>query len=170
MYWVKKYFTDPASHRAALYEVITVALFSIAPFVVSYFVISAKRTDGSFMSLEELFGRGQIYLIGYGIFGTIFWLAFLKGDRPRHGARALLGAIATLAIIPIVGFLGVDATFSTILNPQIVGLGYWFYAVLLLINYLLLFYMNIAPPEPSEVMARETGSMRARYKEMRKNG
>lgn len=170
MYWVKKYFSDLDAHGAAIYEVLVVTLFSIAPFFVSYFVISAKRLDGSFLSFDELFGRGQLYLLGYGIFGTIFWLAFLKSDRPRHNARAFLGAIATLAIIPIIGFLGVDATFSTVLNPNIVSLGYWFYGALLLVHYLLLFYLNVEPPEPNEIISREASSMRDRYKELRKNG
>ncbi len=170
IYWIKKYFSDPDAHWSALYEVFIVALFSISPFVVSYFVLSAKRTDGSFSSLDDIVGRGQVYLLGYGIFGTIFWLAFLKGDRPRHGARAFLGAVATLSMIPIVGFLGVDATFSTILNTQIVAFGFWFYSGLLIIYYLLLFYMNITPPGPNEIIGREADSMRDRYEELRKNG
>ncbi len=166
IYWIKKYFSHPDGHIQALYEVIMIALFSLAPFAITFFVRSAEHKDGVQVPFEEIVGRGQLYLLAYGVFGTIFWLAFLKSDKPRHGARAFLGGVATILILPVIGFLGVDPTFSAMLNSNIVRLGYWFYAILLTINYLLLFYMHIDPPEPSEVLDREAGSMRRQYEEL----
>ena len=116
IYWIKKYFSHCDIHLQAAYEVIMVSVFSLAPFAIALFVRSASLTEGDILTLEDIVGRGQIYLLAYGIFGTVFWLAFLKSDRPRHGARALLGAIATIAVLPIIGFIGVDPTFSTVLN------------------------------------------------------
>lgn len=167
MYWIRKYFSEPAAHFQAIYEVIVTAIFSLLPFVVSIMVASARKTDGSFVDLVPMLGRGQLYLISYSVFGTVFWLAFLKSDSPRHSARAFIGLAATISIFPVVGFLGVDATFSTILNPTIINAGYYFYGFLLLANYLLLFYMNVKPPEPLEVLGREAGAMRERYEELR---
>lgn len=166
IYWFRKYFSEPKAHGAAIYEVAVTALFSLAPFLITYFIESAKRPDGSFIEMGKIVGRGQLYLLVYGVFGAIVWLAFMKGDRPRHDARAFLGLIATILMMPIVGYLGVDPTFSTVLNPNIVNWGYWFYGVFLVLNYLLLFYMNVNPPEPSEVLQREADDMRDRYKEL----
>lgn len=166
IYWIKKYFTNGPVHAHAVYEVLMTSLFSLSPFIITYFVGSAKRMDGSFVSLSEIVGRGQLYLLAYGIFGTVFWLAFLKSDRPRHGARAFLGGIATLLIIPVIGFFGVDPTFSTVLNPSVVHMGYYFYFGLLFLNYLIIFYLSIDPPEPGDIFSRETSEMAQKYKEL----
>lgn len=166
IYWIKQYFTRPREHFQAFYEVFMIALFSVAPFVITYFVRSAGKPPGSAIPFDDIVGRGQIYLLAYSVFGTVVWLAFLKADVPRHGARAFLGVICILLIFPVVGFLGVDPTFSTIINSDIVKLSYLFYCGFLLINYLILFYINIDPPEPSEILTRETGSMRRQYEEL----
>lgn len=165
IYWIGKYFSDLRSHFDAIYEVFVTAVFSLVPFFVAIFVAEAKNNAAS-SSLDDLLGRGQLYLLAYGIYGTIFWLAFVKGDRPRHGARIFLGLISTLLILPVIGFLGVDPTFSTVLNSSLVNAGYWLYALFLFINYLLLFYLNVDPPEPAEVFNREAKAMQKRYKEL----
>jgi hypothetical protein len=167
IYWIKKYFSAPKAHMVAIYEVFITAAFGLAPFLVTFFAESAKLPDGIFFPIDNLVGRGQLYLLSYGLFGTLFWLAFIKNDYPRHGARVFLGAFATLTIFPAIGYIGVDPTFSTVTNRSIVTAGYWIYAGLLVINYLLLFYMHIEPPEPSDVLGRGTVDMRHRYEEMR---
>jgi NADH:ubiquinone oxidoreductase subunit 5 (subunit L)/multisubunit Na+/H+ antiporter MnhA subunit len=164
IYWAKKYFTDPSAHFEAAYEVFVVFAFSLAPFFVAYFINASRLSNSS--TFEDLFGRGQIYLLAYALFGTIFWLAFLKSGRPRHGARVFLGFLATLLVFPLVGFLGVDPTFSTVINSSVVRFGFILYAILLTIYYLLLFYMDVQPPEPREIFIREVSEMRVRYEEM----
>lgn len=170
IYWIKMYFTDAKGHARALYEVLVLFAFSVLPFFITAMVRSAKNPDGSFASMTDLFSRGQAYLLAYALFGSIFWLAFLKPDKPRHGARAFLGLIAVLALLPVVGFLGIDPTFSTILNKSMITASYVIYASLLFIRYLLLFYMNIAPPAAAEIFDRESSDMRNRYKEFRQHG
>ncbi len=166
IYWLLKLGTDPRSHKAALYEVFITAVFSLAPFIITYFVESARHSDSTFLPISSLVGRGQLFLLSYGVYGTVFWLSFLKDDKPRHGARAFLGAIATIIILPVIGFLGVDPTFSSVLNPNVVEWSYWMYGLLLALNYLLLFYSNIDPPEPGSVLDREAKGMRDSYRAM----
>jgi predicted permease len=168
IYWIKKYFSAPRAHWTAFYEVAITAAFALAPFLVTYFVESAKLPDGKFFNVDNLVGRGQLYLLSYGLFGSLFWLAFMKDDKPRHGARVFLGLCATLAMLPAIGYIGVDPTFSSVANRYIVNFGYILYFILLFINYLLLFYMNISPPEPQDILDRETLNMRQRYEEMRR--
>jgi hypothetical protein len=96
---------------------------------------------------KSIVDRGQFFLLTYAIFGTIFWLAFVRWDRPRHNARVLFGLIATIAIIPIVAYLGVDPTFQSVINPDIVRAGYWYYGGFMVIHYLLLFYSDVSPPD-----------------------
>jgi hypothetical protein len=169
IYWLKKFFSNPNMHRDAIYEVIMTAAFSLAPFMIAFFVRYGRSESRTVPTLDDLLGRGQLYLLSYGIFGAIFWLAFLRPDKPRHGARALLGALATLAIMPVIGFIGVDPTFSTVLNKDVVTFSYWTYGVLLFMNYLLIFYMDIPPPEPRDVLERETNEMRKAYEEIKTN-
>lgn len=164
MYWIKKYFSAPLNHWRSAYEVFVTTAFSLAPFLVVYFVHAAQKDAvDSGSALGDLFGRGQIFILSYGVFGTIFWLAFIRPDRPRHEARVTLGLFATLAILPVIGFIGVDPTFSTIINYTVMKIGYGLYVFLLITNYLLLFYMHIDPPTASDIFSRETKTMRERY-------
>ena len=165
MYWIGKFFTDRKGHGAALYEVIVTTAFSLGPFLITYFTESAKRTDGSFLPIADIVGRGQLYLLSYGLFGTVFWLAFLKDGKHSQGARGFLGLFGTFAMLPIVGFMGVDPTFSHVLNPFLVSLSVTLYAVFIVLNYLLLFYQNISPPTPTETFDREKSEMATQYRE-----
>jgi hypothetical protein len=169
IYWVKKLGSDWPGHGRALYEAGVLFAFSIAPFVITLLVRSAKLPNGASISFGSFFERGQLYLLAYALSGSIVWLAFLKPDKPRHGARAFLGLIGLLVLLPVIALIGVDPTFSTILNRDIIWWSYATYITLLIIRYLLTFYMNIEPPAPSEVFAREGSKMRSQYEEL-KNG
>jgi hypothetical protein len=67
-------------------------------------------------------------------------------------------------VLPIVGFLGVDPTFSTVANRQTVVWGYYFYASMLLINYLLLFYMDKQPPTVRDILRRGSDQLADDYR------
>lgn len=163
MYWLKKYFSQPKAHLRALVEVLIVFLFSLLPYCVTAFVRAAKTQSDAKFQLDELFSRGQIYLLAYAIFGTIFWLSFVRWDRPRHDARIFLGVIAFFLVVPIIGFIGVDPTFSTVINSKVVELGYWFYFAFLCIYYLLIFYSDISPPDPQDIFKRGTRQLDQKY-------
>lgn len=163
MYCVKKYFSQPGAHLRALVEVVIVFLFSLLPYYVTAFVRAANTESGAKVQLDELFSRGQIYLLAYAIFGTIFWLSFVRWDRPRHDARIFLGVIAFFLVVPIIGFIGVDPTFSTVINDNVVRWGYWFYFAFLIIHYLLIFYSDILPPDPQEIFERGTRELDRDY-------
>lgn len=166
MYWLKQLFAHGHAHRNAFCEVFCVCLFSLAPLGVSLVVQNAKVANGGVSiepALSLLFGKGQMYLMGYALFGTIFWLAFWSGDKEPHAARRFLGTLALFAIFPIVGVFGVDPTFSSVANPAVVELGYYFYGAFALIYYLLLFYVSIDPPTPIDVFQSETADLIAQY-------
>lgn len=159
MYWIRQLFSHWDAHRRAFWEVSCVCLFSLGPLGASLFVQNAQAVDGVnsvIPTLNMLFGKGQMYLMGYALFGTVFWLAFWSGDKEPHVARRTLGSLAILAIFPVVAWFGVDPTFSTVANPKIVQLGYYFYAAFAVIYYLLLFYVAIDPPSPADVFEDET--------------
>lgn len=166
IYWVKKFFSQSETHAKAFAEVFVTVVFSLAPLVTAVLIPSIKRADGSFIPLDEVVGRGQVFLLSYGLYGTIFWLAFANGDYPRHTARIVLGTLATIAIIPVISVSGVDPTFSTVLNPSVIRASYWLYGSFIVLNYLLLVYMRIEPPEPREVYKREARTMQDQYRGM----
>ena len=148
---------------AALTEVGLTALFTLSPFLIAYFVRSAQEPTSIGDTFSDLFGRGQLYLLAYGIFGTIFWLAFVRWDQPRHGVRIFLGSVTTLMVLPIIGFIGVDPTFSTVANKATVRWGYYFYVAMLTMNYLLLFFMDKTPPTVKEIFERESSDLADEY-------
>lgn len=170
MYWVRKYFTDPNSHFWAILEVIVTTAFALLPLLTSFFVEAARRADGSIPDLADALSKGQLYLLAVGVYGTVFWLAFLRNDKPRHDARVLIGALASLATFPLIGFIGVDPSFSTVLSPVVVKASYFLYGALLISHYLLLFFVNIEPPPPKEVFSREADQIRRDYEEFKANG
>lgn len=166
MYWFKQLFSHRSAHWNAFCEVFCVCLFSLAPLGVSLFVQNTKAANGLSSiepTLSLLFGKGQMYLMGYALFGTIFWLAFWSGDKEPHKARRFLGTLAFLAILPIFAGFGVDPTFSSVVNPTAVVWGYYFYGAFAAIYYLLLFYVSIDPPTPVDVFKSETDDLIAEY-------
>jgi len=97
LYWIGKFFSDFRAHGRALAEVATVAIWSIVLCVGPYI----RKLSQSANPISDLvFERGQLFLLTYGIFGSVFYLAFIKGDS--HGAKKLLGFVALLLVIPIV--------------------------------------------------------------------
>jgi hypothetical protein len=131
--------------------------------MIAYFVRSSRGPASISETFTELFGRGQLYLLAYGIFGTVFWLAFVRWDQPRHGVRIFLGSVATMMVLPIIGFIGVDPTFSTVANKTTIAWGYYFYGGMLIVNYLLLFYMDKQPPTVRDILKRGSQQLAGDY-------
>lgn len=164
IYWLKKLGSDWPQHGRSFYEAVVLFTFSLAPFFITIFVRSSKASPGQEPALSSFFERGQLYLLAYALAGSIVWLGFLRPDKPRHNARAFLGFLGLVVLLPVIGFIGVDPSFSTILNPRVIGLSYIVYATLLVIRYLLTFYINIEPPAPADVFEREREKMADRYR------
>ena len=162
-YWIKQYFTRPETHLWAAIEVLITFALGLMPFIVAYLKTSTANEGGELTEFWTLLNRGQLYLLTYGLFGPILWLAFIKPDVARHNARAILGLIALFAIFPVVGFLGIDPSFSTIQNERIVSYSYLFYAAFLFLNYLLVFYCTIEPPTAEETLNKGSRSMKDMY-------
>ncbi|MFG6637933.1 hypothetical protein ACGYJ8_18595 [Sulfitobacter sp. 1A12126] len=170
MYWLKQIFTRPKTHLWALIEVLITLVMAILPFL-TYYAISAAQNEGA--EASDFWGfvdRGQLFLLSYGLFGPVIWLSFVKPDVARHDARILLGVISILIVFPVVGFMGVDPTFSTVQNETIVSISYWFYGVFLFVNYLLIFYCTIEPPTAEDSLSKGSKSMKDRYDEEYGNG
>lgn len=171
MYWLKQLFSHREAHWNAFCEVACVCIFSLAPLAVSLFVQNSQAQDG-IIKIEPtwylLFGKGQMYLMGYGLFGTIFWLAFWSGDKEPHKARRFLGSLAILGILPIFAGFGVDPTFSSVNNPTIITFSYCFYGLFAAIYYLLVFYVAIEPPTPTSVFSDGVKDLVAGYEGLKK--
>lgn len=163
MYWLRQLFSRPSVHFWSIAEVLLTFILAVSPFAVTFLVLSAKNAGNEFLDVSSLVARGQLYLLAYGLLGPVLWLAFVKPDVPRHNARVFLGIVAIIALIPVVGFLGVDPTFSTIQNEMIVRWSYWYYAFFLFVNYLLIFFCNILPPDADQSLDRGSAAMRDRY-------
>lgn len=169
MYWLGKFFSNGAAHWNAAQEVFIVVFFSFIPFFSHYFFSDARAVTTGADPTEvagQLFGKGQIYLMAFALYGTIFWLAIVRGDRPRHGFRILIGTLATLMIFPIVGFFGPDPTFSETMNNSAVWRSYYYYAGYAFLYYLAIFYLEIEPPSPEDVLKAEGSQIQQKYRKL----
>lgn len=165
MYWIRKFFSKPKVHKAALVEVLLCAAFSILPFLTAYLVQMARNPMENAPALGAFLEKGQFFLLAYGVFGTLIWLAFVRGDRPRHDARVFLGLLSLFVVFPLLSFMGVDYTFESIRNERIIDSGYLIYLLVLTLNYLLLFYINIDPPEAGSSLREGADRMKEKYSE-----
>lgn len=162
MYWIKKFFSDPESHGRSFIEVSVVAAFSLL-----FVSLPGFRDLGANENISniEFFTIAQILALTYAQYGSIFWLAFIRGDKPRHSPRAALGLVATLLIIPIVPYLSFDPQFQSVTAEGAKTVSFALYSVYLIINYLLLFYLNVEPPSPEKSLSKGASSLREKYEE-----
>lgn len=171
IYWIKKFFSNAPAHRSAFFEVLVVMVFTLIPSLITFSsklshqaaAAVANHSVSAAMAAKtprpSLLTSSEMFLLAYGIYGTVFWLSFGRADKQRHDARIALGAIATLLTFLIVGFMGIDPTFSRGLSSEISRYGPHFYLAMNFIYYLLLFYLHIEPPSPRDVLHREADRM-----------
>lgn len=164
MYWIKKFFSDPAGHGLALVEVLIVSIFSLL-----FVSLPALRALGANVPIDgvKFFSAGQILALIYGQFGTIIWLSFVKWDWPRHTVRIFIGILGLLIVIPIIPYISFDPEFKTLTNPEALKISLIVYFIFLVLNYCLLFYLRIVPPSAETTLQRESRDMRDRYREMK---
>jgi cytochrome bd-type quinol oxidase subunit 2 len=162
IYWLGKFFSDPKAHWRAFCEVAVVTVFSLAAYVGTYL----KHNSTTDIIAGNLMDRGQIFLLIYSLFGTLFYLAFIHVDKPSNGPKKFFGFWITLIILFVV-FLGdFDASFSHVVNKDITRWGFIAYGFYLFSYYALLFYQELAPPDPTEVIDRDTKDMADRAREL----
>lgn len=165
MYWLRQFFTRGGLHLRALTEVIVTTLFSLVPFVVPAFINMAKADGWDASVLEPLMGKGQLFLLSYGLFGSIFWLSVVQNETARHNARIFVGFITTILMLIVVGYSGFDPTFTNVVNQSVIRASYIFYPVVVFLYYLSIFYSRIDPPNAGDTLKRETNSMRTKFEE-----
>lgn len=169
IYWIKQFFTRPGTHLNALSEVIVTAIISLVPLFVTAVVFNYKNANvfDFTAGVEGAVGGGQLFLYAYALLGTIFWLAFMKWNRPMNAPRRIIGFMAVIAAFFIVSLLGLDPTISNAKNSLILQASYWTYGGFLIAHYLLLFYVDIEPPTAEESLAVSTKDLVGKYKRMK---
>lgn len=165
-YWIRQFFSRAATHRLAIAEVGITAIVSLAPLLITALVYNYQR-DGGFdliQGVKQAIGGGQLYLYAYALFGTVIWLSFMRWDKPMNGPRRFLGFVSVIIALLIVAMLGVDPTISNAKNAVIIMSSYWVYGGFIVIHYLLLFFVNIDPPDAGEAIAAGSATLIKRYK------
>lgn len=165
MYWIKKFFSDGKAHWQAFSEVVIVAAFTFALYIGSFLKNNAQHEHtmkGNFLE------RGEIFLLIYSLFGTLFYLAFIHVGKPSNGPKKFFGFLITLTIIPVVLLSGFDPTFRSIVNYDINFIGYVVFAFFLFSYYALLFYQELAPPDPEKVLEDGARNMANKARELNK--
>ena len=164
IYWIKKFFSDPEAHWRALWEVFTVTAFTFALYIGSFLKANASAET---LTRQNILDRGEIFLLIYALFGTLFYLAFIHIGKPANGPKKLFGLLVSLSIIPIVLMSGFDPSFKFIVNERINNAGYYVYALFLFSYYALLFYQELEPPDPDRVLEDGARAMAKKVRGLR---
>lgn len=168
IYWIKQFFTRPMTHWKALLEVTVTAIISLVPLLITAVIFNYKN-EGVFdfySGVRGAIGGGQLFLYAYALLGTIFWLAFMKFDRPMNAPRRAIGFLTFITALFIVSMLGLDPTISNAKNHFILESSYWTYSAFLIAHYLLLFFVEIDPPPVNESIASSTQELMGKYERM----
>lgn len=165
-YWIRKFFSSPQTHGRAIGEVLITTTFALLPLLITTVVFNYGKTEeiNFTRSLSESTNNGQLFLYSYALFGSIFWLSFMKWDKDMSSPRRLLGFISVIITLLLVSLLGLDPTLSSVKNPTIVTASYWTYGSFLIINYLLLFYIEIEPRGAEESLRAGTDDLKKKYR------
>ena len=166
-YWLRQLFTRPREHFSSLIEVFVTAVFALLPLALAAIKYNYEKAGDNFVFdqiVRQAFGGGQLFLYSYALIGTIIWLSLVKWDRPATAPRRFFGFITIIGSLTLVYLLAIDPTLSSAKNYLIIEARYWAYASFLLINYLLLFYMNIDPPTPEDSLAAGTSRLIKTYR------
>ncbi len=148
IYWIRQLFTNGEGHKRAFAEVSIVGFFTLIPSIVTYYSTLADKSKpaaakGQFELTENglipFLDGGDLYFLGYAIFGTLFWLSFIRWDNEVHAARKLFGTASLMMVLLLVGFMGIDPELNGITLAPVKGMGIYFYISMNLIYYLLLF-------------------------------
>lgn len=140
-YWIRKFFSDPEAHGSALFEVLVVVGFLIAPFFYAHLM----NFDADTTAINDgLLARGQIFALIYALSGTILYLSF--GSKPSNGPKKMIGFVALFMLLPVFFMSGFDPTFESFIDPRANKFGYYGFAAFVIFYYLLLFYETLEPP------------------------
>lgn len=169
-YWIRMLFTKGKLQGEAFVEVLIVALFSLIPFAISHVFKLAGNSSTKLHEIGYLFSKGQLYLLVAGMFGSVFWLAFVKSECPKNNVRTGLGVVAFVLMVPVFGIIAYDPTSSSLANENLIYFSYWHYACFLLLYYLLVFYSRLEPRDPRDVLNDGKISIKERYERMTENG
>lgn len=162
-YWLAKFFSQPAAHGRAFAEVFVTTAFSLTLYAGAFLKINATREGelgGKFLE------RGEVFLLTYALYGTLFYLAFIHIGKPANAPKKFVGLLVSLLAIPIVFMSGFDPTFRSIVNEDVNFWGYVAYGLFLLSYYALLFYQEIKPPDPEQVLEDGARDMAAQARQI----
>lgn len=152
----------------AFAEVAVVTICGILPFLLAVLRYNTIKHPQAGIEIApvflESFSGGQLFLYAFSLLGTLLWLAIFNWTIPRRPLRWILGLCVVIVGFALVGLGGIDPSFSTIQNVEIVGLSKWCYGLFTLIYFLLLLAAKEPPPKAGATFASDAGKMAEKLK------
>jgi hypothetical protein len=161
--WISLFFSNRDFHRRAFEEVLVVTIFSIFPLLLLPFVASIKvSAEAPFdftKSIWSAVASGQLYLYSFSLFGTLMWLCVEDVSSREFAPRKYFSIAAILAAFLCLIVYGFDPGLTGQLNPVLVQISIWIYAIYVLMYYALLVFKMLRAPSISDTVDAEVKNL-----------
>lgn len=162
-FWLSLFFSNRDFHRRAFEEVFVVIVVSIFPLFLLPFIASAKlAADVPFeftTTIWSAVASGQLYLYSFSLFGTIIWLCVEDVSSREFPPRKYFSIAAILAAFLCLLVYSFDPALTKPLNPTLVSISIWIYAIYVLMYYALVVFKMLRAPSISDTVNNEVTSL-----------
>ena len=173
-FWIALFFSNRDFHRRAFEEVLVVTIVSIFPLLLLPFVASIKvSADTPFDFTKTVWSAvasGQLYLYSFSLFGTLIWLCVEDVSNREFPPRKYFSIAAILAAFLCLLVYGYDPGLNRPLNPVLIRVSIYVYALYVLMYYALLVFKMLRAPSISDTVDNEVKALISQSRKAGSNG
>jgi hypothetical protein len=174
-FWAKHFFSAAEPHKDAAEEVFVVCGVSLMPLLLLPFIEHLRSKfelpgswDKAIDIVWQAISSGQLYLYSFGLLGTLHWLSQRdRADIFRFPPRKYLSLIVWLPAVLMFIVYSYDPALTKQLSRTLIWTSIYFYALYVILYYILLVFEKLPPPETNTQIAEETNELIAGYKRQR---
>ena len=147
-FWIRQFFSDAKAHRLAIEEVFFVCVISLIPLLALALIDQIRLATVQFSDLfHEAIAAGQLYLYGFSLLGTLFWLCQKEHENlAQFEPRRYLMLLILVPSIVIIIIYSIDPTMSKPLRASLINVSIYIYVLYALLYYILLVFDHLVPP------------------------
>jgi hypothetical protein len=147
-FWIGQFFSDGKAHRLAGVEVFFVCVISLIPLILLALIDQLRLATVEFSDLfHEAIAAGQLYLYGFSLLGTLFWLCQKEHENfLRFEPRPYLMFLILVPSLAIIVIYAVNPLMSRPLRPPLINVSVVIYLLYALLYYILLVFDHLEPP------------------------
>jgi glucan phosphoethanolaminetransferase (alkaline phosphatase superfamily) len=163
-FWIGQFFSDRKAHRHAGEEVLFVCLISLIPLFALALIDQIQMSTVQFSLFYEAIAAGQLYLYGFSLLGTLFYLCQKEYENfSRFEPRRYLMFIILIPSIVILIIYARDPAMSKHLHPSLVKASMYIYLLYASLYYILLVFDHLEPPPVEEGLQKAANNLIVEY-------